>query len=244
MDDSGALTLCVPGIRELREVAGLFEGLAFQEVSDRIASLRRNHDESRRGLSFYLADLDLRLGYQALGYANIVQFAKGRFGLGKSLVHELLRVGKALRNLERIDEAFLDGRLNWSKVEALSRVVTPETEEIWLDRALKLKTGDLEVEVRRANKGLPPRKDSLGLPELRYEIRVKVSPLEHETFMNAKRKLSDESGEVIDSGRLRSSRCCISVGWPTGRSPAGCKWISRSTRSSSQTARAARLRIS
>ena len=48
---------------------------------------------------------------------------------------ELLRVGQALRSLPRISAAFAAGRLSFDSVRELSRVATPEDEEVWLEVA-------------------------------------------------------------------------------------------------------------
>ncbi|HWF57296.1 MAG TPA: DUF222 domain-containing protein, partial [Candidatus Dormibacteraeota bacterium] len=58
-------------------------------------------------------------------------------GIDLRTSREMLRVGRALRQLPRIHAAFAEGRLSFDKVRAVTHVATPADEAIWLDIALR-----------------------------------------------------------------------------------------------------------
>lgn len=75
-----------------------------------------------------LAEFDRRQGWGLWECRSAQQWLSWKCGVGYVAATERLRVAKALEGLPVIDAAFTNGELSWSKVRALTRAATPETE--------------------------------------------------------------------------------------------------------------------
>ena len=102
----------------------------------------------------YLADLADRLEDEPAtvmgGYTDIYHAARCCFGLSVRATRERVRVGRALRELPRIEQAFVDGQLGYSRVREVTRVATAETEREWFEAATVLPMRVLERRVAEA----------------------------------------------------------------------------------------------
>ena len=83
-----------------------------------------------------LAEFDRREGWAQHGVANCAHWLSWQCGIGAVAAREKVRTARALESLPTIAEAFGEGRLSYSKVRALTRVATAETEEDLLHIAL------------------------------------------------------------------------------------------------------------
>ena len=86
---------------------------------------------------------------------------------------EMVRAGHALEVLPALRAAFADGRLSFDKIRAVTRVATPEEEEVWLMVALHASGGQLARICRGVRRALaaddPRRQDD---PLLNRGVRV------------------------------------------------------------------------
>jgi hypothetical protein len=138
------------GEHVFEELRAYRSGLAPHEIADTLHALVATR---RRGLWLicrYLADLASSQGYRALDYPSIHAFAWVELGMTRDQVNRKLRVGRALRTLPLIEEAFVLGDIGFARVREIVRVATPETEAMWLDLACRLSRRDLEDRVARA----------------------------------------------------------------------------------------------
>ncbi|PRQ06431.1 DUF222 domain-containing protein [Enhygromyxa salina] len=67
-----------------------------------------------------------------------------RIGVGIEAAREKVRVARALELLTNVDALFGRGELSYSKVRAITRVATPETEQHFLDVAAHATAAQLE----------------------------------------------------------------------------------------------------
>ena len=183
-------------------VPSLTSGLAPLEVDTRLSQAVRASDLGHRALSYYLHEFDQRALYSQLGYANTVHYATTRLGLSRSFAYELMKNGRELDGLPRIDKAFRQGELSWSKTRLITRVAVPETQEQWLDEARSTSCKELGREVSASQKGWLPRKEKKGLPEVTMKISGKVDCVTHEIWETARRKLQDDLGEGVTNGTM------------------------------------------
>lgn len=95
-------------------------------------------------------------GYEEYGCPTMAHYLELICGVSRIAARQRIRVAQALAELPCIDQAFAAGRLSYAKVRTLVRVVTPETEAAWLERALQLSAEELETQVARSKKGAPP----------------------------------------------------------------------------------------
>lgn len=75
-----------------------------------------------------VAELDRREAWKEWGCRSMAYWLSYRCGVSISTAREQVRVGLALDELPVITETFASGALSYSKVRALVRVATPETE--------------------------------------------------------------------------------------------------------------------
>lgn len=93
-----------------------------------------------------------------------------------STAREWLRVGHALAKLEVVNAAFLDGRLSYSKVRALTRVATPDNERELFEIARHVPAGRLGVALAAwLAKHEPPKDRQRRLYEAR-SCRFRTEP--------------------------------------------------------------------
>jgi len=95
-----------------------------------------------------VAEFDRREGWAQHGMASCAQWLNWQCGIGRVAATEKVRTARALESLPMISAAFGEGRLSYSKVRALTRVATVETEDTLLHIALNGTAAHLERTVR------------------------------------------------------------------------------------------------
>ena len=95
-----------------------------------------------------IAAMERTRGWRDGGYCNLGNWLDHRCGLGPCAARERIRIGRALERLPRIDAAFRDGAISYSKVRAITRVATPETDAMLLAIAEGSSAAQLESLVR------------------------------------------------------------------------------------------------
>ncbi len=191
-----------PKSRDEIPAVHLHFGLDAKALEGALLLHNRTCDAARRALAFYLHDMQSRGLHQALGFVSAVQFARQRLDMSRRLARTLIAVGSALRELPLTDDAFCKGRISWSKVRLLVKIAIPENEKAWLTRAEGISCERLELEIRGAEKGRPPREDGLGVPTVKFQFAAKLPPLSHEILEQARRKIHQESGGDLDDGEF------------------------------------------
>ena len=156
-----------------------------------------------------VAAMDRRRGWDERGYCNLGNWLDHRCGLGPCAARERIRIGRALARLPRVDAAFRDGHLSYSKVRAITRVATRETEAMLLSIAHRSSAAQLESLVRtyqrvdRIDGERIPSEERRGL-SWRYEdgmlVVTAAVPAERGALLiNALRKLVDERTDERDA---------------------------------------------
>src|SRR6266699_581650 len=122
MEDS-PMNLSTPNI--LPTPAHLVE---LERLGDAIAELSAHLDAATARLLDLIREFDARGGW-GNGFASCAAWLTWRIGLDPGAARERVRVARALGSLPRLADALAHGELSYSKVRALTRVATPETEE-------------------------------------------------------------------------------------------------------------------
>ncbi len=145
--------------------------LSGAELLEVVRALLASRRHAEQLICRYLADLADRIdehGDEWLGariYSvgapmpreGVEDIARRHLGLSRRNTRERIRVGRALRTLPKIERAFLDGELSYSRVREVTRIATATTEVVWLELARTLDMRTLERRVAQA--GLPVTKD-------------------------------------------------------------------------------------
>src|SRR5947207_14656955 len=100
----------------------------LKSLGDEIAVLSAEIEVATARLLDLIRDFDARGGW-ANGFKTCAEWLSWRVGMDLGAAYQRVRVARALPKLPRISQALARGKLSYSKVRALTRVATPETEE-------------------------------------------------------------------------------------------------------------------
>ena len=91
-----------------------------------------------------VGEFDRRKGYERWECRSTASWLNWQCGISVRTGQEQVRVGRALLEYPRIAEALCAGQLSYSKVLAITRVVTPETQTTLIDLAAGVPTSQIE----------------------------------------------------------------------------------------------------
>jgi hypothetical protein len=120
----------------------------LEAIADEIASFAARIDVAKHALLARLRVFDASEAWGPLGFSSCAAWLAWRIGIETKTAHEQVRVARALGSLPRLDELFGRGELSYSKVRAITRVATPETEQDFIDVAMTSTAAQLERLVR------------------------------------------------------------------------------------------------
>jgi hypothetical protein len=128
----------------------------FRPIDDVEASLvacLREVSKATHRFLVLLREFDLRQGWKAYGNTDCAEWLDWKCGIARVTAQEKLRVARALVSLPRIEAAFAQGDLSYSKVRALARVAGEGNESELLGYALRSSAAQLEAYCRRLRNG-------------------------------------------------------------------------------------------
>ena len=174
------------------------EEVALEALETQITELWGNINAATAHFLALLAEFDRREGWAQHGVANCAHWLSWQCGIGAVAAREKVRTARALESLPKIAEAFGEGRLSYSKVRALTRVATAETEEDLLHIALNGTAAHVERTVRgfrRVVRDLE-RDEAKAMHERRYldcrreadgsvKLEARLAPEVGETLLRA-----------------------------------------------------------
>ena len=128
------------------------------EVDRRIREAAEAVKMDETVLAFYLKEMKERKLYNEFGFSSTVHYAEGICGFSVRKTRYLLFIGEKLERFRKIREYFMGGRIGWTKVRELLKIVTPGTEEELLELAVKLTNRKLEALVASKRENRESRK--------------------------------------------------------------------------------------
>ena len=120
----------------------------LDQLGDEIAELSAHLDAATARLLDLIRQFDARAGWNT-GFRGCAEWLAWRVGLALGPAREWVRVARALGNLPLLAQALARGEISYSKVRAVTRVATPETEE----RLLAVARAGTAVHVERIVRG-------------------------------------------------------------------------------------------
>ena len=120
----------------------------LDRLGDEIAELLAHLDAATARLLALIREFDARGGWNR-GFRSCAEWLAWRVGLEPGAARERVRVARALGTLPRLADALARGQLSYSKIRALTRVATPETEA----RLLAVGRAGTAVHVERIVRG-------------------------------------------------------------------------------------------
>lgn len=122
--------------------------LAVEQIADRLEGYAGQIASMTARFLLLVSEFDRRTGWSGDGIISCAHWLTLRTGLSTRTAQEYVRVARTLDELPKIRAAFGEGRLSYSKVRALTRVVTPDREDELLNVALSADAAQLERVVR------------------------------------------------------------------------------------------------
>ena len=119
--------------------------LKAAEVDRRIRQAAEAVKMDETVLAFYLKEMKERKLYNEFGCSSTVHYAETVCGLSDRKTRYLLFIGEKLERFRKIRESFVEGRIGWTKVRELLKIVTPDTEKELLELAVKVTNRKLEA---------------------------------------------------------------------------------------------------
>ena len=107
----------------------------LETIADEIATFAARIDVANHALLTRLRIFDAHEAWGPLGFSSCAAWLSWRVGLGLTAAREKVRVARALGSLPKLDAVFSQGELSYSKVRAITRVATPQTEQDFIDVA-------------------------------------------------------------------------------------------------------------
>jgi hypothetical protein len=113
-------------------------------IGQGIADLSLRIDVAKHELLTQLRKFDEHDGWANTGFISLPAWLAWRIDIGPVAAREYVRVARALGELKLVDAAFAGGKLSYSKVRAITRVATVESEQDFLDISTNATASQIE----------------------------------------------------------------------------------------------------
>ena len=180
-------------IRGARFVAPSGPRAEMELLADRIAELSARIQAATYELLVLIYQFDQREGWS--GFASCAHWLSWRIGLAPGAAREKVRVARALADLPLISDAMRRGVVSYSKVRAVTRVATPETEQTLLDVALAGTAAHVEQVVRAWRR--VDRTAEAADDQRRHASRVLHTWVDDDGMVVIRGRLAPEVGAVV-----------------------------------------------
>ncbi|MBN1237372.1 MAG: DUF222 domain-containing protein [Gammaproteobacteria bacterium] len=128
---------------------------SIDELDAAICTLARQMNAQTYRWLMLVREFDDRMGWAKWACRTCAEWLALRCQLSLSAAREHVRTAQALREMPSISAAFAEGRLSYSKVRALTRVVESHNEQKLLAYALEVTAAQLEERCREMRNGEP-----------------------------------------------------------------------------------------
>lgn len=165
-----------------------------EKLGERIATLAARIDAATYQLLVLIRAFDEQEGW-ADGFASCAHWLTWRIGLAPNAARERVRVARALAELPLVSEAMERGQLSYSKVRALTRVATPDTEKSLVDLGRAGTAAHVERVARawrRIDRTVEARED-----ELRDAASTVSTHIDENGMYVIRGRLAPEAGEAL-----------------------------------------------
>ena len=141
-------------------------------LADRIAETAAQLDVATHRLLTDIRLFDERGGWGRQGAISCSQWLSWRCGIGLGPAREKLRVAQALGRLPLIDAAFAQAEISYSKIRAITRVATRDTEAQLLQLARHSTAAQMEKMCRLYRQTQQQPRRPSGPPALPFTLRL------------------------------------------------------------------------
>jgi hypothetical protein len=155
---------------------------SIAELEDELTQGAARIDAALCSWLLTLAEFDRRAGYEAWALRSTAHFLNWRCGISVRTARDHVRVARKLEEMPLVRAKFAEGVLSYSKVRAIAKVVTPETERTLVEWAECATAAQLDKVVRgRQSVGKKPREryvDWAYEDDGTFMLRARLTPEE------------------------------------------------------------------
>ena len=166
----------------------------LDRLGNEIAELSAHLQAATYRLLVLIREFDERSGWNT-GFRSCAHWLNWRIGLDMGAAREKVRVARALADLPEISKAMKMGEISYSKVRALTRVATPETEDELLTFALAGTAAHVERLIRSWRR--VDRLEAMEDDDRRLENRFLKSYFDEDGMLVVQARLSPEVGALF-----------------------------------------------
>ena len=154
--------------------------------------------EKRRGTKEVRKREARRLGVaEALGFGSFHAYAEARLGLSARMAYERVRVVESLAELPLTREALAAGAVSYSAVRELSRVMTADSEAVWLAHVGEMSVREIERQVAGLEPGALPG-DEPDPAEARRLVHFELTPSTQALLNDVRKIMHKQAGAALD----------------------------------------------
>ena len=164
-----------------------------ETLGNRIAELAARIQAATWELLVLIRQFDAGGGWE--GFASCAVWLSWRIGLAPGAAREHVRVARALAELPKLSDALRRGAVSYSKLRAVTRVATPETEQALLDVALAGTAAHVEQVVRTWRR--VDRAAEQDEEQQRHESRALATWVDDDGMVVVRGRLTPEVGAVV-----------------------------------------------
>ena len=164
-----------------------------ETLGNRIAELAARIQAATWELLVLIRQFDAGGGWD--DFASCAAWLSWRIGLAPGAAREHVRVARALAELPKLSDALRRGAVSYSKLRAVTRVATPETEQALLDVALAGTAAHVEQVVRTWRR--VDRAAEQAEEQQRHESRALDTWVDDDGMVVVRGRLTPEVGAVV-----------------------------------------------
>ena len=167
----------------------------LHEIESEITELAAHIHAATYRLLELVREFDEREGWGGPGLKSCAHWLNWKCGIGLGAAREKVRVAHALKDLSMISADFRQGRISFSKVRAMTRVATPETEDYLLTIARHGTASHVEKLVSQFRK--VKRIEAMEAEEQRHDLRELDWHVDDDGSYVLRARLTPEQGERV-----------------------------------------------
>src|ERR1044071_9385470 len=168
----------------------------------------------------WLREAEMLQIWRPLGMVSALDYLERVFGYPPRIAQERLRMARALGALPILEGALATGKLPFSAVRELTRVVTPATEAPWVAAACGKNLRQVEDLVSGHRPG--DRPEDAPDPEARtHVVRFELSAPTFAQLRQAHQALDDDRGRRLSDDDLVAALCDAVLAGAVGSGPSG-----------------------
>jgi hypothetical protein len=170
---------------------------------------------------YWLREAEALQIWRPLGMVSAIDYLERRLGYAPRTAQDRLRVARALGTLPQLTNALGDGKLPFTAVRELTRVVTAATEGTWITAATGKNLRQIEELVADHRQGDNP--DDPPDPEARtHVVRFDLAAETFALLRQARTVINDEHGQNLADDAFIAALCAAALDdspttEPTGR---------------------------